>query len=63
MQKKDHVHRISYILILAGLCTILYYNINISSSMLGISQIVIYGAAVLLVVIGLVMGIVNSIAH
>jgi hypothetical protein len=63
MQKRDHVHQFSYILILAGLCTILYYNINISSSMFGMSQVVIYGIAVFLVVVGLIMGIVNSITH
>jgi len=57
------VHQFSYILILAGLCTILYYNINISSSMFGMSQVIIYGIAVLLVVVGLIMGIVNSITH
>lgn len=51
----------SYFLILSGLCVILYYNINISSSMLTVSQIVIYSSAVIAIIAGLMMGILNFV--
>ena len=51
------MHQFSYILILAGLCTILYYNINITSSMLSVQQIYIYGFAILAIVVGFFLGI------
>ena len=42
----------SYALILTGLNIFLYYNINITSSMLSVQQIYIYGFAILAVVVG-----------
>ena len=61
MEKKDNFHGLTYFLILSGLCVILYYNINISSSMLTVSQIVIYSSAVIAIIAGLMMGILNFV--
>lgn len=60
MGKKDDFHSASYFLILGGLCVILYYNINISSTMISVSQVVIYGIAVFSIIVGLWMGIINT---
>jgi hypothetical protein len=47
----------SYALILTGLNIFLYYNINITSSMLSVQQIYIYGFAILAIVVGFFLGI------